>query len=71
MFHARDGFYFERTDDGGVRVRVAEDAKVDSPTLREVTLDDSAWASVVAAVCARGETGPTWREARAFHVEAE
>jgi hypothetical protein len=63
MFHAKDRFYFHRNPDGSVLVRAVVNEKV----THETTLDDHAWASVVSAVCARNESGPTYREALAFH----
>lgn len=71
MFHAQDGFYFHRNGDGSVTVQVTETPKVGSPVLRGIDLEPSAWASVVAAVCARNETGETYREALAFHEATE
>lgn len=62
-FHAGDGLYVERLDDGAVKVRL-------DPTEgfgHVVVVPADTWASVVAAVCARGENGGTWREARDFH----
>lgn len=67
-FHSRDGFYFTRTADGSVRIRIAESGMANAPTLREVTLPENEWASVVAFVSAHGETGETWQAARKFHA---
>jgi hypothetical protein len=66
-FHFREGFYFSRATDGSVTIRVAESAHGDAPTLREITVPENEWASVLASVCARGESGETWQEAREFH----
>ena len=65
-FHSRDGFFFSRGRDGDVQVRVG--ARTDaSHTVASTVLTASEWASVVAAVSARGETGETWREALDSH----
>jgi hypothetical protein len=57
--HSGDGFYFRRETDGSVRVRVTAQ--------RETTLAANEWASVVAAVSARGDDGETFRAALALH----
>lgn len=57
-FHAKEGWYFERTEDGGVHL-VSPDA--------DVILDANTWCSAVASVTARGETGPTFNEAQSLH----
>lgn len=66
-FHSRDGFYFKRLPDGSVRIRIAEDAKSDAKTLRQIKLPASEWASVVANVSASGETAESHRAAVSFH----
>ena len=64
-FHARDGVIFKRDAGGGVVISKAG-AEFGE---REIILDltGSAWASIVAHVSARGETGDTYREALEFH----
>lgn len=57
-FHARDGWHFRRQLDGAVTITGGG----------QVTLDPDTWASIAAAVSARGETSDTWRMARAFHA---
>ena len=66
MYHAKDGLSFERMGDGSVFVTYPGDAHEG-----EVTLDADTWASVVAAMSARGETGETFRPAQAFHMERD
>ena len=65
-FHARDGWYFKRTEAGGVRITV-----VTSPTRFEtVDLDADTWASAVASVSARGENAETFAAAGQLHGDA-
>lgn len=59
-FHWRDGWHFKRQDDGTVFV-------YNSAHRVTMTIPASEWASIVASVCKRGETGDTYREALAFH----
>lgn len=58
-FHARDGWSFARRPDGCV--------SIDSPA-GQVTLDAGTWASIVAAVGARGETADTHTAVARFHA---
>jgi hypothetical protein len=65
-FHARDGWYFRRTDGGGVLITA-----VTSETRSDVVLLDAAtWASAVASVSARGENAETFAEASRLHGDA-
>lgn len=67
MFCAKSGLQFERTGDGGVRVSYPSDLSYrvfDDPT---VMLDADTWCSIVAAMSLGGETGETFRRARALH----
>jgi hypothetical protein len=75
-FHSRDGFYFERLEDGTVRVSLclhglantgrADQAPV-AVVVRSVDLPENEWASVVASVSSLGDTGENWQRARDFH----
>lgn len=76
MFHANNGLYFERKQDGSVVVShwlhgAANAGRVDQATVdvldRQWTLTASEWASVMANVSARGESGATHTEATLFH----
>lgn len=72
MFHSREGFYFNREDDGSVRIRVAVGSRDGNPyddsTLREVTIAPNEWASVIASVSARGEkVSADYHRALDFH----
>lgn len=57
-FHARDGWYFERQPDGGVRIIAP---------IGEIVLDAETWASVAASVTLAGEHGETFRLMRWAH----
>lgn len=61
MYHLRDGFYFAREDSGYITIQVqAPEGKV------SVTVPQSEFASAMAAVSRRGETGETFHEAEEF-----
>lgn len=59
QFHARDGWYFERLEDGSVRLFGDGSVHVD--------LDPDTWASAVASVTAQGENRETFDAARKLH----
>lgn len=64
-FHAREGWYFRREEDGSVRIMAPDSL---GPGARQVvTLDANTWASAVASVSAEGETADTFGRARDFH----
>lgn len=65
-FNINNGWTASRTEDGGVHI-VGHDGE--GVAVVELMMDDSSWASVVAAVSARGETGETFGEALRFHNE--
>jgi hypothetical protein len=65
-FHANDGWYFERQDDGSVKISAAVDRSTET-----ITLPPAAWASVVTAVSAQGETSETYQAALQMHGEPE
>jgi hypothetical protein len=67
MFHAKDGLYFERQADGGVRVLVKADAHEEAATLREVIVDADSWASVIANMSYYGEEDYGFYRASNFH----
>jgi hypothetical protein len=62
-FHAVQGWYFARLDDGKVRIRHGN-----GPDQEEVELDPNTWASAVASVSGRGERSETFYEALDFHM---
>lgn len=68
-FHLRSGLHFQRGDEGEVTI-VKTDGQAFDPVIQwEVVVPAEEWASVVASVGARGETGDTWREALAYHQD--
>lgn len=72
MFHSKNGLFFERLQDGSVHILRTYDARyvrADNVVL-DITLSASEWASVVASVMARGETGDTYRLALDAHNES-
>jgi hypothetical protein len=64
-YHARDGWYFRREDDGSVHIAAPD--SMGPGASQVVTLDANAWASVVASVSRSGESGDTFAAARHFH----
>lgn len=70
MYHLRDGIYFERGPGSGVTIEVdltGMGVPPGYPTRRQIEVSAEEWASVLASVALRGETGETHREALAFH----
>lgn len=76
--HARNGFCFQRTDDGSVHVRLVVPVlspaaeRHDSPdggqaVLFQAVLPANEWASIVAAVSAKGENFESYNEALRYH----
>lgn len=72
-FHADNGIHFARLLDGAVKVTrqspVVDDHELVLGQSVEslCTLSAESWASVVAAVCKRGETSSTWTVALDSH----
>lgn len=62
-YHWRDNWFFQRTKLGAVLVTL--------PDSSQKVIPPNEWASIVASVCARGETGETFEAARAFHGEPD
>jgi hypothetical protein len=67
MFHVKEGLYFERMAYGKVHIMKRSTVHPESPIEMDMILEDSDWASIVASVSARNETGETYREAMEFH----
>jgi hypothetical protein len=59
-FHAHDGWFFKRNEDGSVTVWAGDDGA-------EQSFEPSEWASIVASVSVGGETGATYRRALGLH----
>ena len=64
MFHAQDGLFFQRMENGTVEVMVK-----DGNRIFQTVLTSDTWASVIASVSARGDTSFVWEEAIQFHNE--
>lgn len=64
-FHAADGWYFQRGDDGSVTIHAAV-----SRCNESVTLTAEAWASVIASVGAGGESSDSYHSALNTHKGA-
>jgi hypothetical protein len=67
-FHARDGWYFRREDDGSVHIAAPD--SLGPGASQVVTLDADTWASVVASVSRNGETADSFAAAARFHDSA-
>lgn len=64
-FHAHNGIFFKRTDEGDVLVTIVSETE---HSIQEThTIPSGVWASVVASVSGRGETYERWQQALAFH----
>lgn len=63
-FHWKDNWYFERRDNGVVRIyHLGERGIADE----DIEIDADSWASIMASVSAQGETAESFQEARNFH----
>lgn len=75
MFHVKDGLFFDRLDNGTVRVVATSDgmavAEGGANVALDVTMDAAAWCSVIASMSAYGEDGGGWERAKAFHAEEQ
>lgn len=66
-FHAKEGWMFTREKSGSsvtIKKLTNDQARKEE---QYVSFDADTWASIVASVSAQGETGETFRAARAFH----
>jgi hypothetical protein len=68
-FHWKDNWYFERREDGSVRIHHEVPLGEDDPPEVDVLLEigKDSWASIIASVSERGETAETFKEAGEFH----
>ncbi len=66
MFHAKDGWFFQRVDNGDVRIMLQPSGFGGQPQA-QVQLSSDTWASIVATVSAKGETAESWKAASNFH----
>lgn len=68
-FHWQDSIFFERTEDGSVRVTRGGDFNTDGDEI--FAIERNSWASIVASVSAGGEQDGRFYEALRFHGEPE
>ena len=66
MFHAKDGWYFERLGPDG-RVHVVVESTQYGGKI-EQTFDKDTWCSIVAAVSAKGDNVTVWRAVMQLHI---
>lgn len=79
--HAREGFCFERLEDGSVRISKVLAGQVGSEvdpnaarceiTAYAATIPPNEWASVVAHVSQHGDNGDTWRVVLDLHGDPQ
>ena len=68
MSHYKDGIYFTKEIDGGVRITVKESAHIDAERIQnDILIDSDGWCSIIASMSASGETSEKWEEAIKFH----
>ena len=66
--HVQDGWYAERLESGGVRIRKLNAFGIESERL---DMTPEGWASVVASVSKGGEEAGRFYVAKAFHMGTE
>lgn len=69
-FHVTQGLYFRRNQDGSVTVSVEYDQGDTTSLVREITVDVDGFASVVAAMSARGIAPGNFHDAHEFLTRA-
>ena len=71
MFHAHDGWFFERMEDGSVRIIKRTEAEEDSPIIAEGIFEANEkanhWASIVASMSKGDEVDGRFYAAKRFH----
>ena len=70
MFNAKNGWYFERTVDGGVHIVKKASAHQDAPVIAQLYIDHSGWSSIISSVSHCGETSESFRDAEQYHSHA-
>ena len=66
-FHYKEGWFFKRREDGSVRIYQQQPVRENIVKELGIDIEADSWASIMASVSARGETGETFREAQQFH----
>ncbi|MEE8394918.1 MAG: hypothetical protein V3S29_02605 [bacterium] len=69
MLRLECGWFFERTEDGGVRGFRTEDGEPDGSVAEEFECDEFAWASLVIHVSGGDEKSDAYYGALQFHRE--
>jgi hypothetical protein len=68
MFHVSDGLFFERLEDGKVRIRKTTDGRDGSPVVFEQVIDAGSWSSVVLSMSAFDERPNDWHVFMEYHL---
>lgn len=71
--HVKDGWNFQRVDDGAVRIYKTDPngpSDQEASLLAEITIPGNEWESVIAAVSAHGDSARGFSIAQAFHRAA-
>lgn len=66
-FHWQEGWFFTRLEDGSVKIVKKEEATDEAKIIVEAIIPADEWASIIAYVSVKGETGENYREAQKFH----
>lgn len=67
MFHAFGGLYFEKLNNGAVRVLKRESGRDDAPVVFDATIDKDTWCSIIAGMSFYGEEDYGFYRAGHFH----
>lgn len=70
MFHAKDGVFFERQNDGSVRLLVKTCGRDDALAMKDITLNKGTWCSIIASMSHNGEEHGGYYRADNFHTGA-
>lgn len=63
-FHSMDGLYFERLEDGAVKVKKKTTAQAFAPVVFEMVVSSALWASIVKHVGPGENPGPKPKKAK-------
>lgn len=69
MFHAKEGWFFERREDGGVYIACRDLPKYGGKLITNVLLDADCWSSVVSSVSLNVENYESFIAAKIFHMK--
>ena len=69
MFHAADGLYFDRLDDGSVHIRKEQTGSATAPTIFSQIIEPDLWTSIVAAVANPKNQENAHEAARKIHIQ--